>query len=96
MKKVLIISVILNLIALYGIYFFRERLFSYKEILYQTKSYGYGQGQAAGYEAGLDEGYHNAKEDIQNLINCHKDPNPSMENCLHLFLLEDNGYLPQI
>ncbi len=43
---ILIISIILNLFALFGIYYNQDKLFKFDEIIQQHQSYGYMQAQS--------------------------------------------------
>ena len=55
---------------------------------------------ADGYESGIREGrregYRDAAKDTLKLLECYKTEEPTIENCIQVFLLEDYGILPHV
>ena len=63
--------------------------------LYQCDS-RYEEGYQWGQKVGYQEGYDDAGKDALKLIKCYKTPEPKIEDCLNVFLLEDYGKLPNL
>jgi hypothetical protein len=47
-------------------------------------------------ESDYNKGYKDAVKEMRKLIECKRDPNPSIEKCLDVFLSEDYDRLPTV